>query len=157
MHASTFLFSILRLFQCEGVASNHSAIGKDVHIVSSGRQIFFYIPINGDGLFFAGVFNVFLDGVLQIAVFVFECVRFALAQDFIARLGDAYIEGSFACLCGDVLDNGERYGQLLHVLHLVCFFASFVLGLYSDVGYIELCRQSHLSFRFFFSSAKVFI
>ena len=47
---------------------------RKYNMISSGRQIFLYVPIYGYILFFSGVFYVFLDGINQITVFVWECV-----------------------------------------------------------------------------------
>ena len=89
--------------------TNHGSIGKDVDIVSTCRQIFFHIPIYGYGLFLTGIFYVFLDGIGQVSVFVWEGIRFTLAQYFIVRLGDADIECTFTGLCGDVLDECVKF------------------------------------------------
>ena len=62
------------LFHAERLLSYHCAIGEDVNVISSGRQIFFYLPVNGHILLFSGVFYVFLDRISQVAVLVWECV-----------------------------------------------------------------------------------
>lgn len=62
------------LFHAESLLSYHGSISEDINMISSGRQIFFYIPIYGYILFFSGVFYVFLDGINQTTVFVWECV-----------------------------------------------------------------------------------
>ena len=62
------------LFHAESLLSYHGSISENINMISSGRQIFLYVPIYGYILFFSGVFYVFLDGINQITVFVWECV-----------------------------------------------------------------------------------
>lgn len=76
---AVFLLNILRgecslLFHAESLLSYHGSISENINMISSGRQIFLYVPIYGYILFFSGVFYVFLDGINQITVFVWECV-----------------------------------------------------------------------------------
>ena len=67
------------LFHAERLLSYHCSISKHIDIICSGRKEFFYIPIYGNGLFFTGVFYIFLDGISQLTVFVIECIRFVFA------------------------------------------------------------------------------
>ena len=51
------------LVQGEVLCANECTVGEDVYPIVSGIEEFFYVPIDGDGLFFAVVFDIFLDRI----------------------------------------------------------------------------------------------
>lgn len=82
--------------------TDKGTVSKNVYAVGACIEVFFYIPIYGDGLLFSVVFYILLDGIYQFPVLVWEGVRGTFGQHVIVRFGDADVEGTFAGLCSDV-------------------------------------------------------
>ncbi len=50
------------------------AVGKNIDFIGAGHQIFFNIPINRYGHFFASIFDDTFDGILKVPIFEWESV-----------------------------------------------------------------------------------
>lgn len=87
--------------------TNHAAVGEYIHVVCTGRQEFFYVPVYCNGLFFTRIFNVFLDRIADVAVFKLELVARTLGQYLVIRFRNTYINGFITRLCRNVLHDGE--------------------------------------------------
>ena len=96
--------------------ADQGSFRKDIDLVGSCRQIFLYVPVDGDGLFFARVFDVFFDGISEVFVFVGERSRI-FGQYFAVGFGQLNINGSLSRLGGDVLDDGKADGDAFHPAH----------------------------------------
>ena len=141
----SFVLTCLKnvLIQVEWLWTDKGAVSKNVYAVGTCIEVFFYIPIYGDGLLFSVVFYILLDGIYQFPVLVWEGVRGTFGQHVIVRFGDADVEGTFAGLCSDVFHDGEVYFELHDVFHFLGSLAAFVGGLHRDVGGVQLCGKRH--------------
>ena len=101
----SFVLTCLKnvLIQVEWLWTDKGAVSKNVYAVGTCIEVFFYIPIYGDGLLFSVVFYILLDGIYQFPVLVWEGVWGTFGQHVIVRFGDADVEGTFAGLCSDCL------------------------------------------------------
>ena len=51
------------LIQAEWLRTDKGTVSKNVYAVGACIEVFFYIPIYGDGLLFSVVFYILLDGI----------------------------------------------------------------------------------------------
>ena len=126
----------LCLFEVVACLSDDLAVGKDVYAVFASGEGLVDVPVEADGLFLSGVFDVFAYGVGELLVFEVEAAAFA--EGLACGGGDAEVEGTHTSGGGDVARDGEVDGDFLDVFDFLAFLASLVEGDDADGGGVEL-------------------